>query len=872
MMRIRLLITLTLAAAAAHAAPDLTPPPAFSLNQFKDPEAVLWPGYFWLWNAPLDPDTLRAQLRDMAAHGARSVCMLPMPHGFRPDSTNNSMDPDYLTPEYFDRVRLAVEEAARLGMNWWLYDEGGWPSGQALGKVVEGHSELGVQRMTRERVDTAESYEVPKDAFALVTAGDPPRNFAPGEIWKPRTADEKAWLYRVKQEGRPNLLNPDATKRFIELTHEGYRRAIGDHFGKTVRFTFTDEPGVPNLDAPKSIPWVQQIDALYAGRFGGDIRGILPALFSEPGPDAAPDAARARIEFYDLWTGRFRDAYFGQLRDWCHGVGLGSGGHLNGEDETLNAVRYGFGQALRQLRAMDMPGVDVIWRQLFPGQPNPNHFPKYASSAAHQNGTRFAFTESFAVYGNGLTPAQMKWLVDYQYARGLNVLVGACYPLSTRDHHMTGERPSFGPCDPLWDHLPGFHAYTARLGYLLSIGKPKITTALYYPARDMWAMGLKATEAAGTQDQLAAALLARQCDFDLIDDDLLSAAQADNGTLKAGAMQYDSVVCGNVRWMQPESRNRLLRFAQTGGKILCLGTAPGTDGQPGVTDAAWQICPDVEAMVQRITPTVSLDPPSAGVRVAARTVTGGTIVALFNEVGDAYTGAMTVDVQHACTLDPQTGTTTQCPIINKHIALQLEPGESRVFFLSDQPLEALPSTQPTADTLQLDTSMTATPTRHYIVGEHDFEVVPPENKTVPFAQATVWRDWLGEDYSAQVEYRVTFDLPETWANAPLQLDTGPVQYAATVLLDGKIQGQMLWAPWRIALPSVPAGKHELVLRVANTLANELTSERVKASWAEKKGPGWPSPYHARTIVFEQDSRGGGIQGPVVLRRMASVAN
>ncbi|MGI6414395.1 MAG: hypothetical protein ACOX1P_01900 [Thermoguttaceae bacterium] len=43
-------------------------------------------------------------------------------------------------------------------------------------------------------------------------------------------------------------------------------------------------------------------------------------------------------------------------------------------------------------------------------------FPKFASSAAHQNGTALTLTESFGVYGNGLTPAQIKWLVDAYWA------------------------------------------------------------------------------------------------------------------------------------------------------------------------------------------------------------------------------------------------------------------------------------------------------------------------------------------------------------------------------------------------------------------------------------------------------------------------
>ena len=64
----------------------------FSYDKFVEPDAIYWVGYFWLWNGPLDVDTLLEQLRDMKEHDARSVCVLPMPREFRPDSTNNQMD------------------------------------------------------------------------------------------------------------------------------------------------------------------------------------------------------------------------------------------------------------------------------------------------------------------------------------------------------------------------------------------------------------------------------------------------------------------------------------------------------------------------------------------------------------------------------------------------------------------------------------------------------------------------------------------------------------------------------------------------------------------------------------------------------------
>ncbi|MCC6696608.1 MAG: hypothetical protein IT365_13335, partial [Candidatus Hydrogenedentes bacterium] len=110
-------------------------------------------------------------------------------------------------------------------------------------------------------------------------------------------------------------------------------------------------------------------------------------------------------------------------------------------------------------------------------------------------------------------------------------------------------------------------------------------------------------------------------------------------------------------------------------------------------------------------------------------------------------------------------------------------------------------------------------------------------------------------------------IPESWGTSSIRLETGPIEYAASVSLDGRLVGHLLWPPWHVDIPKCAPGKHEISIRVANTLANELTSERVTQLWAAKTGPGWPSPYHERALVFERESRGGGIQGPIRLTRL-----
>lgn len=794
-------------------------PRVFHWAALREPEPLFWPAYFWLWNGPLEPDTLRRQLGDMRSHDARSVCVLPMPRDFRPDSTANTLDVDYLSPEFFARVKLAVDEADRLGMNYWLYDEGGWPSGQATGRVVAARPDLAARVLRRNEAGT----------------------------WSP-----------AENPGRPDLLNPETTATFIALTHERYREAVGSHLGKTIRLAFTDEPAYPPAVDGREVPWTTRAAELFRHDFPYDLEPALTAFRDAPPAELSPREQQARIDAFDFWSARFRDAYFLPLRQWTRRYGLAQGGHLGGEDETLGAVRYGFGQVMRQLRAMDVPGVDIIWRQVFPGKLN-HHFPKFASSAAHQNGTALALTESFCVYGNGLTPAQMRWLIDYQYVRGLNLVVAGCYPLSTRDHHMLGERPHFGAVDPLWDFLPAFHRSVARLGYVLACGEPLIDTALYYPVRDIWALGA-ASPAAAAHDDLARALLERQCDFDVIDDDLLSdpATRGDpeSRTLLAGKMRYRTIVVGPNEWLAPRSAETLRAFEQAGGRVLRIAH---------ITDAPREL--------SAIEPTVRLVPPAPSLRVAVRRWPGGGAAFLFNEGDTAYDGRAGFPLTgEPLEIDLADGTAHALPgaeITDRGTAapIALGGGESKLILFGrrDDAGTVHPPRGGETRSLAIDEGWEARPSRRHLVGEHDYEIRSED--TGPFQRVELgsWKAIVGDDFSGRVVYRRVVRVPPGWDRRSLAIDLGRIDFAARVRIDGRDAGIVLPPRTIAVVPEIGAtGEFLLEVEVANTLADELTSARVREAWDRRTGPGWPGPYHARALDFEKDSRGGGLFGPARL--------
>jgi len=275
--------------------------------------------------------------------------------------------------------------------------------------------------------------------------------------------------------------------------------------------------------------------------------------------------------------------------------------------------------------------------------------------------------------------------------------------------------------------------------------------------------------------------------------------------------------------------------------------------------------PSVASAVAAVPVTATIEPASPAVRAVNRRIDGGEILVLFNEGAEPYQGELPVAAPFVYTFHFGRGLLQSLPLHDKRVSIQLDPGATSAYFLSHEARNADNACRLSEEELVLYDRIQAKPYRRYIVGEHDFEVIPQDQPAVPFAQAMSWRNWLTADFSGQVDYSASFELPKGWAGEILQLETGLVEYAAQVLWDGKPVGNLLWPPWHVELPPAAAGRHEITIRVANTLSNELTSQRVAEAWKSKNGPGWPSPYHKRAIEFERESRGGGLQGPIRVR-------
>ena len=770
------------------------------LKNFKNPPAHFAPGYFWIINSTMDADRMISQLKEMADKGARSVCMHPVPKEFR---WNTDMSPAYLSEEFHQIMEKVFKASCEMGIHWYLYDEGGWPSGSACGQVWACDPE----KYSRSYAELDENRQV-----RIVKVQEHPERNAPV----------------------PDVLVPGVTEKFIELTHETYAKYMAPAFGKEILFAFTDEPTF-SPSGPGRLGWTADLPQEFFRRKGYDLLPHVPALLTEmlmPGSKSAEVMLDYREVMADLFIERFLEP----VRSWCHQNGLLSGGHFGGEDQWHTYNLCGFGSIMRSLRALDFPGVDMIWHQLYPGE-RLHPFPKLASSAAHQNGNSQVLGELFAIYGAGQQPRIQKYLIDYTLVCGINTYVFSAISLDCKDARRSNL--SFGPNSTLWPYFGEFHHYIARMSALLAQGKPMTDTALFFDERSLF-LGERTGEYAVYRAQKTAdTLLESQCDFDYIDDTALTEAQLRGKKLIVGKMKYSRLVLPG----------KCLFSAAAEKKITALRAAgfPVFDGEDPAA----------------LSPVITLNHPEKALRVTKRDLGNGeTGYFIFNTSQRKIDIRLTLGESGPLAVaDPGTGEFFAIGSQNGSFDWTFAPWESRYFLCGSQ--KVFPPLQPgPGKVLQtLEKNWQLAPLQKTFPGEHVYETLAC-NAPAQSVRLGDWRPVLGEDFSGEAVYTLDFNSPK--AHEISFLDLGEVCYACRVTLNGKDLGRRCMGDYVFPVQGLlKKGRNHLEIIVTNTLANAINAPEVQARW-KKLYP--PTGYAYQQRSFEQESLRSGLIGPVRLRK------
>jgi len=791
----------------------LTPMPAVSLPDLladlREPPAAFRPIMFWMWNADIEPEKMRRQLGEIRRAGCGGVCIHPMPDGFRKRDFIAGMETEYLSDRFFAWIRLAVAEAARLGLQVWLYDEGGWPSGHALGKVAQGHPEF--------------------------------------HGWTLRLVEGKA---QAVPQGYPaDLMNPLAVRQFIDLTHERYLQAVGQHFGRTVTAMFTDEMRVGGSLSGESLPWTPELPGIFRERKGYDL-APLEALF-----DRSPATARLRYDYTEVWYSLFREAYLEQIRAWCREHGLASVGHFPGEDEFAGPVRHGFGDVLGGLAAFDIPAVDAIWRQIFPGRPFQD-FPRLAGSVARQQGGRYACTESFAVYGWGLTPAQMRWVTEHQFVRGINLMAPMCAAYRAQGSGMVNTSSHLAWGNPLWPHFGHYACYAARLGWLLAQPR-RVETAVYLPIRGLWADPENPGPGRSTE-ALARALCERQVDFEYVGDEALQAAGLDDqGMLHLGEATYRRLLLPHTPALPVDTLVAIQGLAEAGFPVLSVGRPAAVPDRPEDIPAiadAWrqvEVLASETEMASALPPTLRVHPAWPALRARVVYGQGWEAAFLLNESGDIL--RFRLESPPGSTpyrLDLETGAMSPLSLRAGRIPLRLAAWESAVVLFDHSGETAgsrVPAPQQNAVLRAVNLRWEMRPREQHRVDEAGIHVETPASALSPRERAGVRGFAQDPDphFSGSIEYLAR---RRSRTRQTVTLDFGPIRHVLEVWVNGRPVGVRVWPPYRVEVTLEP-GVNTIRAVVTNTLANEFARPEVKEMM---RGLGWHNGYRRRAEAFESE--------------------
>ena len=416
-----------------------------------------------------------------------------------------------------------------------------------------------------------------------------------------------------------DYLDPVATDTYLRIIYEAYEKVVGDEFGKTILGFRGDETDFTGVS-----PWTPKLLETFQAVKGYDFKPYIPLIF---GGRMTSEAQRAKADYWDVWSGMFRDNFYKRMEDWCTARNMEFMVHLNHEELMMSRggdMIKNEGSFWRDMRYVGVPGVDNL-NQIKPDVVA--DFPKLAASAAHVMGRPLVWDEE----GGGTGP-DGKFVVDYQLVRGINYM------------NIRG-LASAGGASIGW--------YASRSQHLLAIGRPAAQIALLHPTDSMW---MNDKQADSVTLKLVTQLSEHQIDFDHIDaDELAGVVTLEGGGLKNLSEQtYRAVIVPTSTVIQKAVLERLRAFAVGGGKVVFVGRTPTMvvgraflhpeGGAPDLGFATLEPSPEITARVVAALPPsdVKLDAACPPIKYLHRRLADGDVYFFFNESSRIQTRAATL--------------------------------------------------------------------------------------------------------------------------------------------------------------------------------------------------------------------------------------
>ncbi len=575
----------------------------------------------WWWpGSAVTTDGITWELEQMSAQGMGGVEIMV------PWVMYAQGNIEYLSGEWLQIVKHAIQEAGRLDMEVAITFSPGWCFGGFWVPPTERSKML-----TRAWVDVNGPGVFSQQLPAYVPAGPPatlgslPKSIpsdAPdedsvvavvaGEVagsglnantlidlaslvdqnrlnWQIPPGQWRLMVFRLKYTGQQNSTTENFIRRQWVVDHFSQKavrnycdylggvlyQAFGEEFGKTVDSMFCDsfEISVP----PDTIHWSNALLEQFKTYKGYDLRRYLPAIWWDIG-ELTP---KVRYDVNDFlgWLGL--DATFVTFINWCEEHKVQA--RIQPYFRFTNEVIQGAGITSRPEMEVTTDRFEVVL--------NPR---KAVAAGAHLYGQRIISAEAFTYLHTERyrsTLEQMKGATDaflrdgvtqfynhgYIYSPEMHVAPSRDMPWANRISHW----------NTWWKYYHHLADYTSRCCLLLRQGEFVGDVLIYSPQSTVW------TEKVlfGTYPQfmpygnLGKTLVANGYDFDPVNDDVLqNRARVEDGHIKVRDLTYHFLILPKTTAVPVGTMEFIRRFALGGGVVIALDELPSTS--VGLKDAA----------------------------------------------------------------------------------------------------------------------------------------------------------------------------------------------------------------------------------------------------------------------------------------------
>lgn len=526
---------------------------------------------FWSLNGKLTEEGVRDRIKDFQEKGFGGFFL----------HARAGLRTEYFSEEWFSMLAVAVDEAEKRGMEAWLYDEDGWPSG------------FGGGRINRKGVDYCQKYlvaegEIPGSLRGVPVGGvaedrllvgfceGEPENIPSGDRYRSfrfvgfRRCAVSAASFRFGFRVNPyyvDIFNPAVSDAFLSEIYGEYERRFGKQFGKTIKGVFTDEPQYGENCFSRCL-----CDRFHE-KFGYDPLDFIFLLYAEG------EAGEVfRQDYYTAVCEAYRENFAEKINLWCRERGLLFTGHFPEEDGVSTQYFKG-GNIMLNYTAMDFPGIDFLGRRL-----TSPVLLKQISSAKNQLGVREVLSESFGCCGWNASFADYLRIWGYQSVNGVN---NACLHLSA--YSVAGVRkrdyPSFfSGQNNWWDCMSYLNRTMKAMNDFSSCGKSENDVLVLSPVfgcASGVAHGDDANRISTQFRNLIENLISVQIPFDIAEETYLCSvgAKLRNGEIIVGECRYRLLVVPSSENVRKETADLIVGAAEEGVTVVFCEKIPSrSDG------------------------------------------------------------------------------------------------------------------------------------------------------------------------------------------------------------------------------------------------------------------------------------------------------